>query len=109
MNNHLHVIMRSRPDVVAAWSDDDVVAAWSDDVARRWWTLFPGRRGLNGRPAEPTAADLAILRLPKAQARHRPRLSDVSWFMRFSADPRPSPKATRLPGWEFPVGLGRVR
>ncbi len=37
MSNHLHVILRSRPDVVADWSDDE--------IARRWWNLFPQRRG----------------------------------------------------------------
>lgn len=36
MSNHLHVILRNRPDVVAGWTDDE--------VARRWWNLFPLRR-----------------------------------------------------------------
>ncbi len=36
MSNHLHVVLRSRPDVVKEWSDDE--------VARRWWRLFPKRR-----------------------------------------------------------------
>src|SRR4051794_29394362 len=35
LSNHLHVILRIRPDVVAAWPDHD--------VARRWLALFPGR------------------------------------------------------------------
>ncbi len=35
MSNHLHVILRNRPDVVAIWSDQE--------VARRWLALFPGR------------------------------------------------------------------
>jgi hypothetical protein len=34
MSNHLHVILRNRPAVVALWSDQE--------VARRWLTLFPG-------------------------------------------------------------------
>ena len=33
MANHLHVVLRNRPDVVAGWSDDE--------VARRWWRLVP--------------------------------------------------------------------
>src|SRR5687768_4976391 len=36
MSNHLHVVLRNRPDVVASWSDLE--------VARRWWNLFPARR-----------------------------------------------------------------
>jgi len=34
MSNHIHVILRIRPDVVALWSDQE--------VARRWLALFPG-------------------------------------------------------------------
>ncbi len=36
MSNHLHVVLRSRPDVVRQWSDEQ--------VARRWLRLFPRRR-----------------------------------------------------------------
>ena len=32
MVNHIHVILRNRPDVVAEWSDEE--------VAKRWWQLF---------------------------------------------------------------------
>jgi hypothetical protein len=35
ISNHLHVILRNRPDVVAGWSNEE--------VARRWWELFPLR------------------------------------------------------------------
>src|SRR5271166_5916040 len=35
LSNHLHVILRIRPDVVALWFDQE--------VARRWLALFPGR------------------------------------------------------------------
>jgi hypothetical protein len=38
MSNHLHLILRNRPDIVAGWTDQD--------VARRWLTLFPGRLAL---------------------------------------------------------------
>ena len=40
MDNHLHVIVRTRPDLVSGWSDEE--------VARRWWQLFPQRRDGNG-------------------------------------------------------------
>src|SRR5208282_5945106 len=45
MSNHLHVILRNRPDVVAFWSDSQ--------VARRWLTLFPGR--VATKPDSPSA------------------------------------------------------
>ena len=45
LSNHLHVVLRSRPDVVATWSDRE--------VARRWLLLFPRRKNKDGSPAEP--------------------------------------------------------
>ena len=36
MSNHFHLVLRSRPDVVAEWGDTD--------VARRWLMLCPVRR-----------------------------------------------------------------
>lgn len=36
MSNHFHLILRSRPDVVAAWDDTE--------VARRWLMLCPIRQ-----------------------------------------------------------------
>src|SRR3990172_4573067 len=36
LSNHLHLILRNRPDVVAQWSDEE--------VAIRWLRVFPGRR-----------------------------------------------------------------
>ena len=42
MSNHIHVVARNRPDLVATWSDDD--------VARRWWNIFPQRKTLDGKP-----------------------------------------------------------
>ena len=36
LSNHLHVVLRNRPDVVQGWSDLE--------VARRWWNTFPKRR-----------------------------------------------------------------
>ena len=52
MSNHLHVILRSRPDVVRSWSDDE--------VARRWWNLFPQRCDESGEPATPTEFELKV-------------------------------------------------
>jgi REP element-mobilizing transposase RayT len=75
MSNHLHVVLRNRPDVVAGWSDDE--------VARRWWMLFPQRRDNEGQPAGPEPHELAMLTADaKALEERRRRLSSVSWLMR---------------------------
>ena len=43
-SNHLHVVLRNRPDVVQDWSDTE--------VARRWWNKVPpktiGQSGMAG-------------------------------------------------------------
>lgn len=79
MSNHLHVILRNRPDVVGAWSDEE--------VAIRWLRVFPGQR-LDAHLAEPTEA--AVKRLSgnaEMVSKVRLRLSDISWFMRALAEP----------------------
>ena len=42
MDTHYHTILRTRPDIVASWSDRE--------VATRWLTLFPRHRDLRGTP-----------------------------------------------------------
>jgi hypothetical protein len=82
LSNHFHLVLRSRPDVVATWNDTE--------VARRWWTLCPQRklkRNVDGVdiwiPAEPTEWDLNSIRNdPIKLAAVRSRLSDISWWMR---------------------------
>jgi REP element-mobilizing transposase RayT len=79
MSNHLHVILRNRPDVVAAWSDRE--------VAIRWLRVFPGRR-LEEHLAEPTDNDVNTLARDKDRiAVIRTRITDFSWFMRALAEP----------------------
>jgi REP element-mobilizing transposase RayT len=79
MSNHLHLILRNRPDVVAAWSEKD--------VAIRWLRVFPGRR-LEEHLAEPTENDVNMLvNQPERLAVIRQRLSDISWFMRALSEP----------------------
>jgi hypothetical protein len=36
MVNHIHVILRNRPDIVSSWTDEE--------VAKRWWRLFALRK-----------------------------------------------------------------
>jgi hypothetical protein len=79
MSNHIHLVLRSRPDVVAAWSDEQ--------VARRWLRLFPLRREQDGSPAEPLDAEIqAIVNQPEVLQERRRRLSDISWWMRCTTE-----------------------
>ncbi len=81
LSNHFHLVLRSRPDVVATWDDTE--------VARRWWALCPKRKvkdEIDGQsiwiPAEPTELDLNSIRNePVLLAAIRLRLSDISWWM----------------------------
>ncbi len=80
MSNHLHVVLRNRPDVVTEWSDEE--------VALRWWRLFPGRREQDGSAAKPEPVDLLLVTgNPERLSEIRSRLSSVSWFMRCVAEP----------------------
>ena len=75
MSNHLHLVLRNRPDTVERWSDAD--------VALRWCKLFPRRDETTGEPAEPDEHDLAMLLADANRlAILRGRLSSLSWFMR---------------------------
>jgi putative transposase len=74
LSNHLHSLLRNRPDLAKGWSDEE--------VARRWRTLFPLRR-INGVAAKPNREEiLAIVAQPKKVALYRERLSNISWFNR---------------------------
>ncbi|TWT69688.1 hypothetical protein [Crateriforma conspicua] len=79
MSNHMHQILRNRPDVCCRWSDED--------VAIRWLRVFPGRR-LEEHLAEPTENDVQTLVRDKERlAEIRKRLADISWFMRALSEP----------------------
>lgn len=75
LSNHFHLILRTRPDVVATWSDEE--------VARRWLMLCPHRRNADGTPAKPSEPEInSIAGCPVRRAEIRSRLSNVSWWMR---------------------------
>ena len=79
LSNHMHLILRNRPDVVAQWSDKE--------LAIRWLRVFPGRR-LEEHLGEPTETDVAMLVQDKIRlAEVRQRMSDISWFMRALSEP----------------------
>ena len=79
MVNHVHVILRNRPDVVAGWSDEK--------VAKRWWQLFPLRKNKDKTPAVPIESELKMWMTPVRSKQLRTRLSDISWWMRALAEP----------------------
>ncbi|MEL6897844.1 MAG: hypothetical protein AAFP90_17230, partial [Planctomycetota bacterium] len=79
MSNHMHLILRNRPDVVQQWSDEE--------VAIRWLRVFPGRR-IEEHIAEPNDHDVKCLVNDSERMKViRSRLSDISWFMRALAEP----------------------
>lgn len=82
MSNHIHFVLRSRPDVVKAWDDQE--------VARRWLTLCPKsktRTVVDGQviyvPRPPKASEIATTVADKARIKKlRQQLSSISWWMR---------------------------
>ena len=75
LSNQFHLILRSRPDVVATWKDAE--------VARRWLMLAPFRKDIEGNPFDPNEADLhRILDDAKKVKATRLRLSDIGWWVR---------------------------
>ena len=80
LSNHFHVVLRSRPDLVANWTDTE--------VARRWLQLCPIRKTQDGAPEPPTERELDTIRfVPERLEVIRLRLSDISWWMRMVAEP----------------------
>ena len=74
MENHYHVILRTRPDISARWSDQEVAA--------RWLTLFPRNCGLRNAAKLSVEEQIRFLaNCPGRIATLRQRLSSLSWFM----------------------------
>ena len=75
MENHLHVILRNRPDLAEQASDRE--------IASRWWRLFPKRRTFDHKPEEPTDLELDLVLEGSGRVNVlRKRLCSISWFMR---------------------------
>ena len=73
LGDHYHTLLRTRPDIVAQWSDRE--------VATRWLTLFPRHRDLTGTPIPPAEKDIcALADCPERIAKLRKRLCSLSWF-----------------------------
>ena len=74
MSNHLHVVLRTRPDIVECWSDEEVV--------RRWLMVAQMAKSLDGTLHEPDPIRIAQeLAKPDRCDTLRERLSNPSWFM----------------------------
>jgi hypothetical protein len=74
MENHPHTILRTRPDIVASWSDYE--------VATHWIMLCPQKRRLKGKPIPSLEEQIqALADCPNRIAVLRKRLCSLSWFM----------------------------
>jgi REP element-mobilizing transposase RayT len=71
MDNHLHVVLRNRPDVAVSWSDEEVVQRWLQLDAKK----------LELQPVNEVELRES-LRNPDIVATYRARLSHISEFMR---------------------------
>jgi len=75
MSNHLHLVLRNRPDIAQQWSDGE--------IALRWSRLFRPRDDATGRAVEPDEHDLAMVAADSDRlVELRKRLASLSWFMR---------------------------
>ncbi len=82
MSNHLHLVLRNRPDIAGRWS--------ADEIALRWRRVFPTRDDATGEPVEPGAHDPAMLvNNSERLAELHQRLSNLSWFILKQAAGRP--------------------
>lgn len=79
LSNHIHIILRNRPDVVKAWDDKQ--------VALRWLRVFPGQR-MEEHLADTTDTEVETLANNRDRITQiRQRMSDISWFMRSLCEP----------------------
>jgi len=78
MSNHLHAVLRTRPETTELWSDEE--------VARRWLSVYtPKHGGVMGTPVEyvVTEGDInEIIWNPGRVRVLRKRLGSLSWFMK---------------------------
>jgi putative transposase len=72
METHYHSILRTRPDIIATWSDHE--------VARRWLTLFPKQNALKAKLSIEDQIFIFVSN-PELIAKLRIRLCSLSWFM----------------------------
>ncbi len=74
LSNHLHLILRTRPDIARRWS--------REEVARRWLTITRLAKCMSDGMPQPSTEKIEELVKDKKRIRKiRRRLSKVSWFM----------------------------
>jgi hypothetical protein len=75
LDNHLHQVLRTRPDLSKKWNDKEIV--------RRWWLIHPDAKNKDGSPAKLTKRRLdGLLQDKERIAECRSRLSSLSWFQK---------------------------
>jgi len=81
MDNHFHLICRTRHDISDSWTDEE--------IAKRWYRLFPKRAAVGGKIPEPTKAELDEIMTHRSEgdpakriAELRRRWQNVSWLMK---------------------------
>lgn len=80
MDNHLHVLLRNRPDLSQFASEEE--------VAQRWLSLSPKQRNAAGEPQPPSKEAIKNLVADRKHlAEIRQRLSSISWFMKYLKEP----------------------
>jgi hypothetical protein len=79
MSNHLHLVVKNRPDRAKRWTPAT--------LAERWAQVFP-RRDQSGQEVDPNPLTLAAWASdPAWVATHRQRLASLSWFMKCVKEP----------------------
>ena len=74
MSNHLHLVLRTRPEVVKRWSNEKVV--------RRWLTITRLAKSMSDSLPSPDPVRFKTLMKSKNEIKRiRRRLSCISWFM----------------------------
>jgi hypothetical protein len=77
MSNHFHLVLRSRPDIVAAWSDEEVALRNMRLQGKLWFRA-------DGSPRRTAEAEIKrIVTNPAELQRIRRKLSDVSSLMAY--------------------------
>ncbi len=79
MSNHVHIVLKLRPDEAASWSERD--------VAERWACLFKGPLLFKGYLESQAIGAAASTQVTDLLEKYRERLSSLSWFMKCLNEP----------------------
>ena len=79
MDNHLHLVLRNRPDIVETWTDRE--------VARRYCFICPSTRNKDGSAKEPLPCEIDRVMQDKGSEKLRQSVSSISLFMQLITQP----------------------